>query len=106
MFQDKNNPLIGLWRIDPDDRDALAIYGNVTMKFDRENRLRYMIHKPGKAEVIFLTYRIEGCWLVTDQPSSPREERTAFYIDGEGNLELRYQGTPARLVPVPSRESP
>jgi hypothetical protein len=33
-----------------------------------------------------LTYRVDGSSLVTNQPSSPREERTEFYFMPDGRL--------------------
>lgn len=38
-----------------------------------------------------LTYRIEGDEMVSNQPSEPREERTAFRIEGSCRV-LTHEG--------------
>jgi hypothetical protein len=47
-----------------------------------------------------LTYRVEDDLLITDQPSSPREERTRFWFSPDGRLVLDYEGVQARYVRV------
>jgi hypothetical protein len=41
---------------------------------------------------MFLTFRVDGGILVTDQPSSPRQERTAYSIGPDGKLTLWFGG--------------
>jgi hypothetical protein len=82
MDADKGN-LVGLWVTDPDDLASLSEYGRVSMDFRPDGQLVYTIFPEGKRQVMLLVYRIQGDFLVTDQPSSPREERTRFEIRGD-----------------------
>jgi len=52
----------------------------------------YVIHGDDKDEVIRLTYRTEPGFVVSDQPSLPREERTAYRFNETGDLVLVYEG--------------
>jgi hypothetical protein len=82
--------LLGLWVTDPDDLGSLREYGRVSMDFRADGQLVYTIFPEGKRQVMLLVYRIQGDFLVTDQPSSPREERTRFEIKGD-TLTLFYE---------------
>ena len=83
--------LLGDWHSDPRDIHSLKRYGRVTLNFSKDWELVYTIHADGKDEIILLSYRVEGQFLVTDQPSQPSEERTRFSITPDGNLILHYE---------------
>jgi hypothetical protein len=80
--------LLGLWRTDPTDSRSLQQYGDVSLRFYPGGRLVYTVHTADRQQIMYLTYRIEGNWLVTDQLSAPREERTAFFFTPDGRLSL------------------
>jgi hypothetical protein len=82
--------LIGTWRTDPNDGRSLHEYGDVSMRFEKGGTLVYTVHLPDKEQIVRLTYRVDGDWLVTDQPSSPRQERTRFRLMPDGRLALTY----------------
>jgi hypothetical protein len=84
--------LVGKWVSDPTDVESIRNYGLVSLDFSSQGTLVYAIHLDGKRELVFLTYRVEGDELVTDQPSSPKQERTRFNIDLDGRLALLYTG--------------
>jgi len=84
----KQQDLIGTWKIDPTSSDA---YGNVNMTFDEDGGLKYSVHENGKEQIMLLRYFVDGDFLVTDQPSSPRRERTKITIDGQ-KMTLDYEG--------------
>jgi len=73
--------LVGRWATDPNDPATVAAFGWVTQEFTGDGRLIYTIHAEATDQIMFLRYRIEGDELVTDQDSSPREERTPFAIE-------------------------
>lgn len=81
--------LLGSWRTDPSDRWSLVEYGEVSLRFDGRGNLQYAIHLQDKTQIMLFTYRVEGNWLVTDQPSAPRQERTEFYFTSDGRLVLK-----------------
>ena len=91
-----HDPLVGTWR--QIDRSADE---QVTMTFLTSGRLEYRIAIGDKLQIIKLTYRVEGGTIVTDQPSSPREERSAFRFDSS-NLVLSFEGTESRFERVAS----
>lgn len=92
--------LIGKWKSDPDDSSAQANYGRVTQTFHEDGRLVYIIHSPGKDEVMRLVFKVDGDELITDQPSAPAEHRTKFSFDERGRLILEDEGERSRFIRV------
>lgn len=84
--------LVGTWVSDPEDPDGMREFGRATLEFEEDGQLTYTAHAHGKDQKIFLTFRVEDGALVTNQPSSPREERTAYSISPDGKLSLWLQG--------------
>lgn len=85
-------PLVGVWELERAD-EALALAPGSFMAFLPTGELRYAAPRSdGSAQVALLTYRIEGEWIVTDQPSAAREQRTRFRLPDRDRLELTYDG--------------
>lgn len=102
MSDPKNGRQItGTWRSDPDDLEAIRMYGDVSLDFSPNGRLTYTIHSDGKRQIMLLTYRTEGDVLITDQPSDPKEESTRFEFTPTGKLVLLYEHQPSTYVRVP-----
>lgn len=89
--------LLGKWKIDPDDAAAKAAFGDVAIEFDDAGNLIYIIKAEDKDQVILMTYRVDGTTIITDQPSDPRPERTAYAIS-DGVLSLSLGGVAARFI--------
>jgi hypothetical protein len=85
-----NVDLLGLWVTDAEDLTAVSEYGRVSMDFRPDGQLIYTIFEQDKRQVMLLVYQINGDVLITNQPSSPREERTRFEIRGD-TLTLFYE---------------
>ncbi len=85
--------LIGEWITDPSDLESLREYGQVSLRFTPSGELLYTIHGPDKDEVIILTYQVKRGVLVTDQPSTPRRDRTRYELTPDGKLVLYYGGS-------------
>lgn len=92
--------LLGKWKSDPEHPATQANYGRVTQTFHEDGRLTYVIHSPGKDQVMRLVYRVDGDELITDQPSAPGEHRTKFSFDEGGRLILEDEGERSRFVRV------
>ena len=84
--------LVGTWRSDQADNQAAELYGDVTLKFMKDGTLLYVIHGHETDQVLRLTFRVESGFIVTDQPSAPRPERTAYELTPGGGLVLRWGG--------------
>ncbi len=84
--------LLGTWTSDPEDIEGHREFGRATLEFEEDGQLTYTVHAEGKDQKMFLTFRVEGGTLITDQPSSPREERTAYSIGADGKLILWFGG--------------
>lgn len=83
--------LLGCWISDPQDLDGIDRFGQVSLEFSGNGRLKYTVHEAGKRQIMFLTYRVERDLLITNQPSAPREEITRFEITPSGKLRLLYE---------------
>lgn len=81
---------LGTWETDALDRESLRKFGRVTLEIKVNGRLIYTIHEQNKEQKIFLKYGTENGTLVTDQPSTPREERTPYSITPDGKLVLTH----------------
>lgn len=91
--------LIGSWKVDPTDQAALNEFGDVTLDFDEKGNLTYTIRSDGKRQVILLSYKVEGNSIVTDQPSRPNEETSAYQIS-HNVLTIEFAGETARFLRV------
>jgi len=90
MSENGEDQLVGEWLSDPEDTGSIKKYGKVSMTFTEDGRLIYQIHSSGETKIMLLTYRTQNGMLITNQPSAPREDRTAFSITQEGKLILVY----------------
>lgn len=74
----KKDPLIGSWLNESSELEKIR------MDFTEDGQLTYTIIYPDKTQKIFLTYWTNGGILYTDQPSSPKEEKTTYVITQNG----------------------
>ncbi|HEX2684280.1 MAG TPA: hypothetical protein VHL77_10120, partial [Ferruginibacter sp.] len=91
------NELLGIWKADASHSPTIDNFGNATMEIKPDGQLVYSIFEDGVDQRMLLTYEIDGNFLVTDQPSAPKKERTEFCIV-DGKLELDYDGLKARFI--------
>ncbi len=84
--------LVGRWVIDPSDSHAIEAFGQVSLDFREDGSLTYSTLQEGRIQTMFLTYRVVGDELLTDQPSAPRDEQTQFSITQDGRLVLTFGG--------------
>jgi len=82
--------LLGTWKAAADDIDGTQEYGDATMRFTDDGFLVYIVRAGSVDQEILLRYRTEGSFLITDQPSAPREERTRYEITKDGQLRLQH----------------
>ncbi|MDT8071086.1 MAG: hypothetical protein ROO76_23255 [Terriglobia bacterium] len=92
--------LIGTWKSDASDRAGHSTYGDVTLKFGSDGTLLYIIHESDKDQIMRLTYRVEPGYIITDQPSLPRPERTEYELNENGVLTLSFGGRKSRYLKV------
>ena len=97
-----SSALLGVWRLDENDVAARGRFGDVSLHFGPNGSLRYVISGRDKDEVILLRFRVDNETIVTDQPSSPREERTPFALTDDGALVLQYGDQRVRYLRQPS----
>jgi hypothetical protein len=90
--------LLGTWKSDPSDTAASLDYGKVTLEFGADGTLLYISHGSDKDDVIRLTYTVEPDFIVTDQPSQPRVERTRYRFTDDGKLILSFAGQESSYV--------
>ena len=86
--------LIGRWELERGNSDKDT--DQVLMEIGEDDRLTYTsITKKGTKQIILLTYRIDGDYIITDQPSLPQEEKTKVSIQ-DGVLVLEFEGNLSR----------
>jgi len=69
--------------------------------FRADGRLHYSVLSGDRWQIMKMVYRVEGDVIVTDQPSSPREERTRFALQPDGTLILELGGERTRFRRAP-----
>jgi hypothetical protein len=89
--------LLGRWTTDPKDKNSLKNFGRASLIF-KEHDLTYIIHSKDKDEIILLKYKIKNNFLITTQPSIPKEEITYFYLPNPTTLVLEYQGIKSQYI--------
>lgn len=72
--------LVGRWVSDPLDAEGSQHFGQASLEFKPDGTLVYTSHGTATDERMFLTFRLQGDMLLTDQPSAPREEKTRCSI--------------------------
>lgn len=92
--------LIGTWKSDPNDSTGAGTYGEVTLKFGADGTLLYIIRESDRDQIVRMTYNIEPGFIVTNQPSEPRFERTEYHLGEDGVLILAFGGRKSRYVKV------
>jgi hypothetical protein len=101
IMTDEMSKLIGKWNSDAGDAPGQHSYGKATLEFGADGSLVYTIHESDRDQVMLLTFRLEEPGIiVTDQPSSPRPERTAYEVTPQGKLILAFGGEESRYVRV------
>jgi hypothetical protein len=98
MMRTGIDDLVGRWESDPTDHVGIREMGLASVEFRPDATLHYTIHDGDRDQTSVLTYRVENGWLVTDQPSLPRVERTRFEILPDGRLVLDYGSFRSRYV--------
>lgn len=94
----EDNRLTGIWKIDPADNVGESLE-STTLEFTNDGMLLYTVHEKNRDQIIRLTFRIEQPGIiVTDQPSSPREERTGFEFTSDDTLVLEFEGKKTRYL--------
>ena len=91
--------LFGTWRLQQSKQDLTAAEETVA-EFSPDGNLTYSITQGGKTGIMKMTYRVEGGFILSDQPSSPREEKTEYRIESDGSLVLIYDAQPSRFLRV------
>jgi hypothetical protein len=78
--------LLGRWISDPTER----VSGRevTSLEFLDDGSLTYTIHGSDKNQVMLRRFRTDGETIVSDQESSPREERTPYSFTDDGKLML------------------
>jgi hypothetical protein len=92
--------LIGTWKSDTNASTGAGSYGDVTLKFNADGTLLYIIREQDRDRIMRLTYHIEPGFIVTDQPSEPRPGRTEYQLGEDGVLVLAFAGRKSRYVKV------
>ena len=93
--------LLGIWKSDPRDRTGVQSYGSATLEFGSDGSLLYTVHESDRDQTMRLTFRVEEPgFIITDQPSQPHEERTAYELTLEGKLVLAFGGEKSVYVRV------
>ena len=88
--------LLGRWKAETGSPYHVAV-----QEFFPNGMLLYATRQGGQTAVLELTYRVDGQYLVTNQPSAPREERTRILIDDAGRLVVGEGNSATTFVRAP-----
>jgi len=70
----------------------------VGLEFLLDGRLAYAVLSGERAQTIRMAYRIDADHIITDQPSSPHEERTRFWLEDPDCLVVEFGGLATRFT--------
>ena len=90
--QTMQTKLIGLWESDETDILTIKTLGKVTINFTVDGKLIYDIHEGDKLQRINMVYKVVGNTIISDQPSHPQEQKTAYKFVTEDKLMLEFDG--------------
>lgn len=90
--QAANTNLVGTWKSDENDQATQKALGKATMTFTKDGKLIYDIFEGGKQLRIDMVYRVQGDTIISDQPSHPGEEKTAYKIENGNKLVMTFEG--------------
>jgi hypothetical protein len=80
--------LVGSWISNPEQKNPTS--EKTRLDFAENGQLTYSILCKEKVQMIMLTYEVEGDFLITDQPSEPKVERTKFSITPDDKLIMAF----------------
>lgn len=89
------NSLVGCWQL---VRPAEGPFEPAEAEFLAGGQLRYSVLAGDRWQIMKLRYRVEGEMLITIQSSAPREERTRFHLEPDGDLRLESHFRRAKKV--------
>ena len=81
--------LLGVWHL---LRSEALPYDMAELEILPDGRMHYSVREGEAWQVMKLTWCVDGEWLLSNQPSSPREERARFSIEPDGTLMLAFGG--------------
>lgn len=93
--------IVGFWEL-RSSTPAVNFGERVQMNFSPSGQLTYGALDEGRWQVMLMSYRVEGATLITDQPSSPREESTSFALLDDRTLQLEFGGSECVFERVPA----
>lgn len=83
--------LLGIWESEPSRLLGGDVHERISMVFKPDSKLIYTVHLNEKDQIIILEYDVRDGKILTNQPSHPQEETTAFSFTDDGKLILTYQ---------------
>ncbi len=84
-----SSALVGCWHL---VRVEGQPYEPAEADFREDGTLYYSVLAGPRWQIMKLTYRVDGDTIISNQPSSPREERSRFALAQDGTLTLEFGG--------------
>jgi len=72
----------------------------VEILIEESGRMIYGILENEKWQLAILSYRVDGNFIISDQPSSPKEERTAFSFSDPDRLIMEWGGETSTFMRI------
>ncbi|MGC4022969.1 MAG: hypothetical protein QM734_14010 [Cyclobacteriaceae bacterium] len=98
--KDIDGRLFGKWTTDKNDKLTVDFLGDVTMTFTPKGELIYEIKEGERLQIINMTFWTEDNYIISDQPSHPKKEKTKYSFGTDEYLILEFQGQTAKLIKV------
>lgn len=92
--------LVGRWKLDSNNTESINEYGNTFIEFKDSGELIYTIYMDNKEQKIYMTYKIEKDYIITNQPSSPQIEQTKYRVMADGILILYFNNIKSVYIKV------
>jgi len=98
--KDIDDRLFGKWTTDKNGKLTVDFLGDVTMTFTTKGELIYEIKEDDRLQIINMIFWTEDNYIISDQPTHPKKEKTKYSFGTADSLILEFEGQTTRLIKI------
>lgn len=98
--RDIDGRLFGKWTTDKNDKQTVDLLGDVIMTFTAKGELIYEIKEDDRLQIINMIFWTEDNYIISDQPTHPKKEKTKYSFGTADSLILELEGQATRFIKI------